>query len=89
MKTFKPDLHERIEERIKRKIFATHQFHDITPTEEKEVMDKMRGKLRFYSLTLQKVKPDTVATTFIVRTYKPIKWIDFIQRISIALEDIL
>jgi len=54
-------------------------------------MGKMRGKLKFYSpiIPKEKVKPDTVATMFVVRTYKPIKWIDFIKRISIALEDIL
>ena len=86
---FIPSPDERARLRWKRKIFAMRQFHDITAEDLDEAARRMRGKLKFYSLTLQKVREDTDATVFIVRTYKPIRWIDFIRRVSLALEDLL
>lgn len=89
MKHFVPSPDERARLRWKRKIFAMRQFHDVSAEDLDEIARHMRGRLKFYSLTLQKVREDTVATVFIVRTYKPIRWIDFIRRVSLALEDLL
>jgi len=90
VKHFVPDPAERAEMRWKRKVLAMRQFHDVDyAMSDEEIAKRMRGKLKFYSLTLQKVREDSVATIFIVRTYKPIRWIEFMRRVYLALEDLL
>jgi len=91
VKHFVPSPDERARLRWKRKIFAMRQFHDVLAEELDEAARRMRGKLKFYSYPdlREKIRENTFDTIFIVRTYKPIRWIDFIRRVSLALEDLL
>jgi len=82
-KNFVPDNYERLERRKKK------QLHILTNGEEKELALKIKGKISFYSYTLTKIRPDTVATTFIVHTHKPMRWIDFIAIVGEALAEVL
>jgi len=56
---------------------------------EEELLRRVRGRLTFYSFTLRRIKPDTVASCFIVRTHRPVRWRDFIIRVALALEDLV
>lgn len=88
-RTFVPSTAQRTERNHKRKQLARGNIHPVTPENEKRIMDSIKGKLSFYSFTLRKVNPDTVATTFIVRTHRPIRWEDFIRKVAVSLEELL
>ena len=89
MKRFVPDPAQRVELRAKRKMLLSNSIPHISVEEEEEILRRIKGKITFYSLTLRKVNPETVSSSFIVRTYKPIKWRDFIIRVALALEEVL
>jgi len=87
-KHFVPDKTLRIELRNKRKRLSSNSLPHVQLT-EREIADMIKGKMKFYSLSLRKPNPDSFASTFIVATTKPLKWRDFIIRVSLALEDLI
>ena len=83
------DPARRAELRMKRKRLRSNSLPHLTLEDEKKLMQQIQNKISFYSLSLRKINPETVASTFIVRTHKPIRWRDFIILVGTALEEVL
>jgi len=82
----------RKEMRRKRELLENEGLPSLDLTDsriEEELLRRVRGRLTFYSFTLRRIKPDTVASCFIVRTHRPVRWRDFIIRVALALEDLV
>jgi len=74
-------------EPIRQQIETHGTLYAISSNNEKELMSKLKGKVSFYSLNLRKIEPNTVATVFIIRTAKPMRWIDFIKMFTKSFSD--
>ncbi len=80
----RPSASQRADRRARKKIIN----EGFSPVIIKD-LDAYRGWISFHSLTFLRPNKNTRSTTFIVRTRKPIRWGDFIERVTPALSDLL
>lgn len=84
MKGRRPGASQLAEQRLKKKIIND----GFAPVNIKD-LDAYQGLISFSSLTIMPIRRNSRSTTFIVHTKKPLKWGEFIEKVTKALGESL